>query len=186
MRTKIYFVRHAEAQTNVDPFFKGEVNGLTETGLEQAKLVAGYFKNIQIAEIFTSDSVRAKLTAFEIEKVIDKKLSTKEFFNERSVVYINSTTFENKETFESFIKRLVEVKEFLENLPVGNFVFVGHAIFLKALVSYLLVGDSNADELLEKISDSIIIDNASVSKFMYNKEKLSWKVEFLNNKTHLE
>ena len=78
------------------------------------------------------------------------------------------------------------MKEFLENLPVGNFVFVGHAIFLKALVSYLLVGDSNADELLEKISDSIIIDNASVSKFMYNKEKLSWKVEFLNNKTHLE
>lgn len=36
MKTNIYFTRHAECQSNIDPFFTGDLNGLTEKGVNQA------------------------------------------------------------------------------------------------------------------------------------------------------
>jgi broad specificity phosphatase PhoE len=185
MKTKIFFVRHAEAQTNVDPFYKGEVNGLTEVGIAQAQSLANSFKNVNIIDIFTSDSVRTKLTAFEIEKTIDKKSIVLDFVKERKAIYLGDGKGEYKEDFEDFKQRIKKTKIFLENLPEGNFIFVGHAIFLKALIAHLFIGDKYDMELSDKISEVLIIDNASVSKCMFDKDKLCWKIESLNRKVVL-
>lgn len=182
MKTNIYFVRHAECETNVDPFFTGEVNGLTERGFAQAKIVANYFSSRNIFDIFTSDSLRAKLTAKEISNFYNKEAVILNSLKERDVVYTDQKNYLYKEDYNSFNQRLVEVKTFLQNLPEGDFVVISHAIFLKALMSYLLLEDFFTEELSSQISNQLIIDNVSISKFMFNKEKNKWQLDYINKK----
>jgi len=42
MKTNIYFVKHAESESNINPAFNGSVDGLTEKGIKQSKRVANY------------------------------------------------------------------------------------------------------------------------------------------------
>ncbi len=180
MKTNIYFTRHAECQSNIDPFFTGDLNGLTEKGVNQAKVIGQYFKNRNISDVFTSDILRAKETAKEI--YFPKEPIVLNFLKERSVIYQNTAEYLPKEDYKTFEQRLSESKTFLENLPEGNFVVVSHAIFLKALISCLLLNDSSNEEYIEEISSHLIIDNASISKFIFNKEKNKWKVDYINKK----
>lgn len=182
MRTTIYLVRHAEAETNVNPLFSGEVNGLTEIGLQQSKNLASYFKNIRIVQIFTSDILRAKLTANEIATGLNKEVVVLGNTVERKIHYSSPTDYKPTETFEDFDVRLRKTKQFFENLPEGRYIFVGHAIFIKALVSYLMLGDQISEKLCESISDTLVIDNGTVSKCIYNTEKQKWRIASLNEK----
>ena len=175
-------MRHAECESNVNPFFDGIIDGLTEKGINQSKTVASYFKDRNISNVFSSDILRAKLTAKEISDFFNKEVSILEFLKERSIVYKGPDDWSYKEDAGSFKKRLSQAKDFLQNLPEGDFVVVSHAIFLKALISYLLLEDFFTEELSNQISNRLIIDNVSISKFMFNKEKSKWKLDYINKK----
>lgn len=182
MKTNIYFVRHAECESNIDPFFNGEINGLTEKGTKQAKTIANYFKNRNITNIFSSDILRAKLTAKEISDSLIKEVIILDFLKERNLIYKGSDDYSYKEEFNVFKQRLVQTKSFLQDLPEGDFVIVSHAIFLKVLISYLLLDDLFNEELSARVSDRIIIENVSISKCMFNKEKNTWQLDYINKK----
>ncbi len=180
MRTTVYLVRHAEAETNVDPLFKGEIDGLTTSGLEDGKALGSYFKAFRVADVYTSDVLRAKLTATEIGGAIGKEPIVLDFLKERKVTYTNTSEYTHDEPFSDMRSRILEAKHFLENLPQGHFVLVSHAIFLKALLSFLLLGDMTTEEQSKNISDVLILENSSITKCMYNKDKSKWRMESLN------
>ncbi len=70
MKTKLIFVRHAEAQGNLKRIFHGWTDeGITEKGHIQAKLAAERLKDINIDIIYSSSMKRTVQTAEYISKV---------------------------------------------------------------------------------------------------------------------
>lgn len=79
--TKVFFIRHGEAEGNVDRNFHGHYNSaLTKNGKEQIKLVAKRLASERIDIIYSSDLKRAYKTAEAIAKgrqikiITDKRL----------------------------------------------------------------------------------------------------------------
>ena len=63
--TRIYFLRHCEAQGNVRKFFQGTTDtDISERGKEQLKYLTKRFKAINIDKAYSSPLIRAKKTAF--------------------------------------------------------------------------------------------------------------------------
>lgn len=58
----IYFVRHAESNSNINPHFDVPRDGLTAIGKAQAALLGKRFKNVGIDGIYTSETIRARQT----------------------------------------------------------------------------------------------------------------------------
>lgn len=185
MIIRIYLIRHAEAQTNVDPLFKGEINNLTKKGVQQAKSTALRFRDTTINCIYTSEIHRAQLTAQEIEKITGNKPVILDFLKERKGSHSATLEYVHTETFEDLKKRLKETKDYLEKLPHKYIIIVSHAEFLKALISYIMHDDLLSETLLSSMSKKIILDNASISKLIFNTEKSKWHIESLNDKNHL-
>ncbi len=184
MRTRIYLVRHAEAQSNVNPLFKGE-DTLSETGLKQAHLLAQRFKDIPINNIYTSNTLRAELTAQEIGKIKAVHPIGHDFLREQKGTFTPDLTFTSTEVYEDLIKRLTETQSFLETISDKHIVIVSHAIFLKSLLAKIMLGDLLTEDLLLKITNALSIDNTGVTKLMFNKEKSRWHIELLNDLIHL-
>lgn len=184
MRIRIYFVRHAEAESNVNPLFEG-VNGLTDLGTKQAELLAERFKDIPVEVIYSSKILRAEITAQAIEKVTDTKPTSLEYIKERKCTYSEESGTIYTESFDDLQKRLIETKQFLEQSKYKHIVVVSHALFLKALISSLMLGDHLTEELCLKITNTITIDNTAVTKFVFDTEKNKWRLEFLNDQTHI-
>jgi broad specificity phosphatase PhoE len=66
--TKIYFVRHCEAEGNVRRIFQGTTDlDITELGAKQLKFIKKRFENIDLDKIYTSPLIRAKKTALAVK-----------------------------------------------------------------------------------------------------------------------
>jgi len=76
-RTRIYVVRHAEARGNLDRIFHGQTDSdVTEKGLLQLEALAGYFKDIHLDAIYSSDLKRALTTAQYVNKYAGLEIHT--------------------------------------------------------------------------------------------------------------
>lgn len=179
MKTTIYLIRHAEAESNTNPHHIGEAY-LTKEGIIQAQRIAKHFSSKDIDDIYVSKVLRAKLTAEEISKVVGKTPVELTFLKERNGTHSKDLLFVPEESFDEMKKRLIETKEFLENLSTSHVIVVSHAIFIKALLSYLMVDELQSEEIISNISDHLIIDNATISKIIFNKEKKKWRIASLN------
>lgn len=185
MRTKIYLIRHAEAQINADPMLKGGGDALTERGQREAQMLAERFRGLPIENVYTSKILRARLTADEIGRSINKTPIIIESLKERKVIYTNAHEYTHEETFENLKGRVIETKYFLENLPHEQMVVVSHALFLRAFLGYIVFGDLLTEELLQRVTRTFVISNAAISIFEYNQEKERWHVESWNDRAHL-
>ncbi len=179
MRTTIYLIRHAEAQSNTNLHHVGEAF-LTEEGIVQAQKLAKYLSGKTIDTIYVSEVLRARLTAEEISRVIDKKPIELSFLKERKGTYSKDLSFVPEESFDDMKTRLIEAKQFLENLPAGHVIVVSHAIFIKALLACLMTNKLESEETILSIADSLVIDNATISKIMFNKDIKKWRIMSLN------
>ena len=185
MRTTIYLVRHAEAEVNLNPLTPSESDVLTENGLKQAQLVATRLKDFPIETIYTSKISRALRTAEVIGSAFNKAPIIIESLKERKVIYTNQKDYTHQETFDDLKIRLIETKTFLENLPTGHVVVVSHALFLRALVAYIAVGELLTEELLQKITETLLVSHAAISIISYNQQDHRWHIESLNDQAHL-
>ena len=62
--TKIYLVRHAEAEGNLYRLVQGHFDGLvTKLGYDQIRALRRRFENIPIDAVYSSDLFRARTTA---------------------------------------------------------------------------------------------------------------------------
>lgn len=148
---KVYFVRHGESEHNALGKFAGSINSpLTSLGITQAKETAELLKNKNISLIFSSDLIRAKKTAFEIQPVLNRnnsvpiKLST--FLNEVNfgdiqgeetqqldgLVYgIESGTGESLSALYKRANKAIESIKLIKT--TGNILVVGHGAFTSLL-----------------------------------------------------
>ena len=93
MKTRLIFVRHAEAEGNVKRIFHGWYNSrLTKKGEEQAKLVADRLKNVNIDVLYSSVLNRTFKTASYISEKINLPIITSPELKE-----INGGDWENVE-----------------------------------------------------------------------------------------
>lgn len=185
MQTKIFLVRHAEAEVNINPLTQTKDDTLTDKGMKQAQQVANSFINKSIAAIYTSKIHRARLTAAEISQALDIAPVIIESLKERRVIWTSPKEYEYTESFESLKTRLMETRNFLENLPVGEVIVVSHALYLRALFAFLTFGELLTEELLQKITDNLLVGNAAVSILTFSKEKGRWHIESWNDESHL-
>lgn len=64
MKTRIYLIRHAEAEGNTKKYFQGHLDGkVTPHGLEQLDMLAGRCRGIPFDAVFASPLSRALMTA---------------------------------------------------------------------------------------------------------------------------
>lgn len=211
MRTRVYFIRHAEAQSNANPDFDsstGALDNLTEKGQIQADALAQKFKDIKVEAIYTSNILRAELTAREVGNVTGLTPEVLPYIREikgsfpdkylymnlpehemleavRKMVHHPTWVPSMDETFESFKSRMVELKNFLENTEHKYVVVVSHARFIKAFASYIMLGDLLTEELSAHIALKLTVGNTAVSKLEYNHDKKKWRIDSWNDEGHL-
>jgi len=80
---KFYLVRHAQTQFNKEHIFQGVTdNGLNSEGLSQAGLIADFFENICVDEIYSSPLNRVIQTAHPLAMKKGKEIIVLEKFYE--------------------------------------------------------------------------------------------------------
>jgi broad specificity phosphatase PhoE len=83
--TSIYLVRHGQTAWNKEEIFRGRTNvPLDETGLKQAQLVAEYFRDMDIHQVYSSPLARAWQTAEKIVQFHSLKVRPLEGINDMS------------------------------------------------------------------------------------------------------
>lgn len=184
MRNTIYLVRHAEADSNTNPHHIGEAY-LTEQGVVQSKQLANQLRDKGIEYIYVSNILRAQLTADEISNSTERPIVELSFLKERKGSYSSKGTFIPEESFGDMTDRVTEARLFLENHMNGKLVVVSHAIFIKNFLANIMIGGVLDESIIFKIEDTLVIDNAAVSKLVFNKEKKKWRVMYLNSAHHL-
>jgi len=141
---KIYFVRHAQSQANVDGIMAGSgfETPLTDEGKRQAKQAGQYLKDKKIECIVASPMQRTQQTAVIIAKEIGIKpaeILTNELLTERSFGSYDGQPFEKYaqdvdqgrlsegvETTEVLFERVEKMFEWLAARPEKTILVVSH------------------------------------------------------------
>lgn len=188
---KVYFVRHGQTTANAAHVHQDSYDGLTEKGLEQAKIVAKRLKDIKFDAILSSDTVRALATAEEIAKTIGKKVEVMELLRERrrpsalvgkrfdseealKVVeemernkLQSDFHYSDEENHTEALQRSQKFLRFLENRKEETILAVTHAAFIKFILTAMIFGtDANLTQF-EKIYDSFRTSNAGITLCRY-------------------
>src|SRR6056297_2934936 len=116
----LILIRHGESEANKKGRNQGEGGfwsdtPLSEKGNEQAEQVSQRLKTEKIDYIFSSDLKRAKETANKINKHHNKKIIFDKRIREKNYI----------ETMNSFIKRIKEFLEYINNFK-GKILIVAH------------------------------------------------------------
>ena len=160
--TGLILVRHGETEWNVAGVFRGQIDiGLSETGVKQAELLAGYLSTSSIEAVYSSPLKRALRTAEAIARphglkvkaepdLIDlnfgrwQGLAREEVKGKYGELYATWVTHPEKarmpegETLDDVRKRVARlVKGIMENHG-GTVVLVGHRVVNKVMLCALL------------------------------------------------
>lgn len=200
--TKIYVVRHAEAEGNLYRRIHGVYDSLiTESGHRQVEYLKKRFENIHIDAVYSSDLTRTKQTAAAIYIPKGLPLYTTPQLREINMgiwedvtwgdVYYKTPDILEKynhdsfnwhidgcESFEELTERMLKIVMQLGKKHEGESIaVVTHGTAIRALLLYVL-GMSRSD--IEKLPYS---DNTAVSLLNYSNGKLS--AEYYNDNSHL-
>lgn len=205
MKTRLIFVRHAEAEGNLNRLFHGWYDSkITEKGHKQAKRVSERLADIPIDIIYSSSLTRTLQTAQYIADIkqlpIIRTDKMKEInggdWEDKSWETIptlypqENYTWENEphlhqmpngENMQEFYDRLIkEVKNIISNNTGKNVCIVTHGTALRAL----LCGFYGAT--LEHMKNIYWHDNTSVTIVDYDDEKDEFEVLMEGDAEHLE
>lgn len=160
---ELYFIRHGETVWNTEKKFQGTSNSnLTDIGIQQAKLLGEYFKNISFSKIYSSPLERAisttKYIVGENKEIISieefKEISmgelegkTLSYFEENFPMEYNNF-WNNPQKYnptaykgEDFYSLLDRVNRGLEKIitenKTGKILIVTHGITLKAIFNII-------------------------------------------------
>lgn len=186
MKTRLIFVRHAEAEGNLKRIFHGWTDSeITEKGHEQARLAAERLEEIDIDVIYSSSMKRTLQTAGYISELKGLPIIRTDKLKEINGGEWEGKTWEelpkkwpeqhntwehkphlhrmpNGETMEEFQKRLIdEVKYIIDNNKGKTVCIVTHGTAIKALMCHFHSCD------LEKMIDIPWCDNTAVTVIDY-------------------
>ncbi len=110
--TKVYVVRHPEAQGNVERFFQGSTNcDVTELGKKQLEFLSERFKSIHLDSIYSSPLIRAYKTAEAINKYHNLKI-----IKDKNIAEIDGGDLEGMH-YKDIYTSLPEIYDMWENKP---------------------------------------------------------------------
>lgn len=200
--TKIYLIRHAEAEGNLYRRIQGHYNGdITSRGLKQIGLLAERFRNIEIDALYASDLRRTQKTATAITKYhnlpINIEPRLKEVcmgvwedkpwgnvgYNEPEQLLLFSNdpanwNIERGERFDDLKARITNIITALAEKHDGQTIAcVSHGMIIRALISVI------KDIPSERIHEILHGDNTCVSLLNYKDGKL--EIEYFNDNSHL-
>jgi len=192
--TKIYLIRHAEAEGNIYRRAHGHYNGLvTEKGYKQIERLRARFDGIKIDAVYSSDLTRAKETAKAISEPRDLKINLTNMLREVDLgvwedmawgdigyqypelnTYFNDDpanwSVENSESYDNVKARMsyfmTETAKKYEGKTIALF---SHGFAIRALSCLLEDIPSHETEKMP------YFDNTAVALITYNKGTLSFE-----------
>ena len=211
MRTQvIYFIRHGETVLNAGGIRQGSEGPLSEQGVRQAKEVAQKFpkKRGKPQVIIASPFQRTKETAAIIAEALNMKVEYCDLLVERknpteiighsgkedqvkAIVdridksfHDDNLRYSDEENFVDLKTRAKKILEYIAGRKENQLIMVTHSIFLRMVVSYIMVGDNLTASEYNKLSYLNPIDNASLTictrtSYWFKKDK--WKLLVWDN-----
>lgn len=188
---KVYFVRHGQTHGNAAEVHQDHLDELNELGLKQAQTVASRFKTIDVDLVLSSDFARAKVTAEEIAKVVNKPVETTELLRERKrptvlvgkrydseevlgtvrememQKHLPNYHHSDEENHTEALKRAQELLRFLEQRKEEDIVVVTHAAFMRFILTSMIFGKDATVQQFEKIYDAFRIHNTGITVCKY-------------------
>lgn len=205
MKTRLIFVRHAEAEGNINRLFHGWYDSkITEKGHKQAKKVAERLADIPIDILYSSSLTRTMQTAQYIADIkqlpIIRTDKMKEInggdwenklFDDLPILYPKENyTWENEphlhqmpngENTVEFYERLIkEVKSIIAQNMGKNICIVTHGGAIRAMLCRFY------EATLEHLKNIYWHDNTSVTVVDYDNEKDEFEVLMEGNAEHLD
>ena len=198
--TKLYLIRHAEAEGNVFRRLQGQYDSfITPNGRKQIAALKQRFEAIDVDAVFSSDLTRTRCTAGAICIPKNLPLQTDRRFRELSVGVWENLPFgwldhtdpernrafshspetwhvEGSERFEEYTARFLQAMDEIAASHDGQSVaIVAHGMVLRGILQRLFYpNDRNAVAHCE---------NTAVTHLTY--ESGSYKLEYLNDASHI-
>jgi broad specificity phosphatase PhoE len=189
---RFYFIRHGETILNAQHIRQGEEGELSETGREQARKVAQYFKKRRIKLIISSTYERAKETAEIIKtelqvpilysKILVERRNPSEIIGKNrdlpEVAHIidqmdlayhpDEYRYSDEEIFIELKRRAQKCVDLLARQGLNGTVVITHHVFLKIFLAYLLYREDIHAKDFVKLSFFNISDNAAITICTFN------------------
>ena len=198
--TKIYIVRHGEAEGNVFRRIHGQFDGLlTPMGMRQVEFVKRRFETVPIDACYSSDLTRACLTARGVFEPKGLKLRRRTAFREINLGVWEDLPFgyiyrydgermgrfnhdpvhwsvEGGEVFDQFTQRFIDgMKAAAEENDGGSIALFCHSAVLRSVLYRLFFWGE-----LEKVP---YCDNTAVSCLTYDKGSFTY--DYLSDNSHV-
>ncbi len=200
--TKIFLIRHAEAEGNLYRIIQGHMNSsITDRGYKQIAALAERFRDIPLTALYSSDLRRTMTTAGAITKYHELELNTTprlreiylgiseglsfgeaEHLDPVMMNYFNNDPdkwrVEGAESFGACTERMLSVlTEIAEQNPDGTVAVVSHGMAIRSFLARLL---GVASENIRTLPHG---DNTAVTLLEYKNGK--FEVKYYNDNSHL-
>lgn len=195
--TKIYLIRHAEAEGNIYRRFHGHYNSMiTRNGLRQIAALQKRFENVPVDACYASDLFRTRKTAEAIYLPKDLPLHTDKRLREICAGIWEDLTFGELETFKleqmTYFRQksplwVVEGAENFDDIPERFFAALkqiaerhdGQSVCVVSHCCMLM----RAERELLGGNEPPFCDNTAVTLLEYRNGE--WKIDYLNDNSHL-
>jgi len=202
MSTKIYLIRHAEAEGNLYRRVHGQTDSnVTELGLQQIAALRERFADVAVDALYSSDLVRAQSTARaigvprEMEIVTTKRLrevnmgrwedlpwaALEQCETEQLALYSRDPArwdIGTNERYADKVRRIYDVvRELAEAHRNQTICIVSHGCVIRTLLATILEIPSG------RIGELAHCDNTGVSLLEYDDER--FQIHYMNDASHL-
>lgn len=188
----IFIARHGETNHNKNRILQLPTTPLSNTGEQQAQLLAQRLQNENITRIISSDYLRAAQTAQALSQLTKVEVELTPLLQERNLGDIRGQSYDelgfdpfaldyipsNGESWAEFNERVSLAWQFITQQVThtnGHLLIVTHGLVCRALLPHLL--------LPKGVKSLSQYGNTSLTKIQ---ETPPWNIEFLNCTDHLE
>ncbi len=201
---KVFFVRHGESEGNIGEIQQTPETPLTSRGFAQADIIGKRVSRIDFDVLISSSYVRALQTAGRISSITGKAIIQNELFVERVrpseqvgnkkalnaeseklylEAWIKGEKYKDGESFKDLVDRAKAALEFLESIPEEVGVVVTHGIFLRVILSVVLLGEYVTPQTCDRFIWLLKTQNTGITEI--EKTNGTWRVVTWNDHAHL-
>lgn len=208
----VYLVRHGQSLHNIEAVYQSQSVALSDTGREQAKLIAERVSDVSIDTLISSPLPRTMETATIIGQAIGKEPIYSEIFVERIIptllegkpyedveasklwreweanFYTPGARIADGENYEDLIARVDAALDLFNHDPGKSILVVSHGGFIRAITARVALGKLLSPELMKKINNSVGTENTGITVLKYRagfEDEAKWRLISYNDHSHL-
>lgn len=206
---KLYFVRHAESEANLNNAYNSDRDSLSPLGRRQAEAIAKRLSKIPIDLILSSDLIRAEETAAIISEEIGVKTRYSRLLREwkrpsvwagkrvddpeikrvsqEMIANINHPTwhYADEENFHDLKRRAQKLLNLAEKLRIKNIAVITHGTILRTIILLVLLDGFFTADIFQSIIGQrrLPMENTGITICEYREGK--WHLITWNDHAHL-